>query len=70
MDSTVQSILPPLITIVVAAWTKKIIPSLLIGLLIGSYMLNSSAAGFETAVDYLVKTLADEDNQTVIFFVV
>ena len=68
MDSTVLSILPPLITIAVAAWTKKIIPSLLIGLLIGSYMLNSSAAGFGTAVDYLIKTLADEDNQQVLLF--
>ena len=31
-------------------------------------MLNTSAAGFETAVDFLVKTLADEDNQQVLLF--
>ncbi len=40
----------------------------MIGLLIGSYMLNSSTAGFETAVGYLIKTLADEDNQQVLLF--
>ena len=34
------SVLPPLLTIAVAIWTKKIIPSLLVELIAGSYFLN------------------------------
>ena len=63
------SVLPPLITIAVAIWTKKIIPSLLVGLVAGSYLLNPSATGgFETAVDQIVKTLTDKDTLQVLLF--
>ena len=63
------SVLPPLITIVVAIWSKKIIPSLLVGLIAGSYLLNPSATGgFETAVDQIVKTLTDKNNLQVLLF--
>lgn len=63
------SVLPPLLTIVVAIWTKKIIPSLLIGLIAGSYFLNPTATGgFETAVDQIVKTLTDKDSLQVLLF--
>ena len=51
MDKTSWlSILPPLITIAIAIWTKKILPALLVGLLVGSYLLNPSIiGGVETA---------------------
>lgn len=63
------SVLPPLLTIAVAIWSKKIIPSLLVGLVAGSYLLNPSATGgFETAVDQIVKTLTDKDNLQVLLF--
>lgn len=63
------SILPPLFTIAIAIWTKKIIPSLLIGLLLGSYLLNPIVSGgFETAVDQVVKTLTDKDSLQVLLF--
>lgn len=39
------SILPPIITIAIAIWSKKIIPSLLLGLLAGSYLLNPTLTG-------------------------
>ena len=70
MDNIIWlSVLPPLITIVVAIWSKKIIPSLLVGLVAGSYLLNPSATGgFETAVDQIVKTLTDKESLQVLLF--
>lgn len=63
------SIIPPLLTIAIAIWSKKIIPSLLIGLLVGSYLLNPTVVGgVETAVDQIVKTLTDKENLQVILF--
>lgn len=63
------SILPPIITIAIAIWSKKIIPSLLIGLLAGSYFLNPTlTGGFETAVDKIVKTLTDSGSLQVLLF--
>ena len=63
------SVLPPLLTIAVAIWSKKIIPSLLVGLMAGSYFLNPTVTGgFETAVDQIVKTLTDKDSLQVLLF--
>lgn len=63
------SILPSIITIAIAIWSKKIIPSLLIGLLVGGYILNPTlTGGFETAVDQIVKTLTDSGSLQVLLF--
>ncbi|MDP1975506.1 MAG: Na+/H+ antiporter NhaC family protein [Alphaproteobacteria bacterium] len=63
------SILPPLLTIVIAIWCKKIIPSLLIGLLVGGYFIQPSfTGGFEIAVNQIVKILTDKANLQVILF--
>jgi len=63
------SILPPIITIVIAIWSKKIIPSLLIGLLAGCYFLNPTlTGGFETAVGQIVNTLTDSGSLQVLLF--
>ncbi len=40
MQDNWLSILPPIITIVIAIWSKRIIPYLLIGLLAGGNLLN------------------------------
>lgn len=69
MQNLWLSILPPIITIAIAIWSKKIIPSLLIGLLAGSYLLNPTlTGGFETAVDQIVKTLMDSGSLQVLLF--
>ena len=69
MQNLWLSILPPVITIAIAIWSKKIIPSLLIGLLAGSYFLNPTlTGGFETAVDQIVKTLTDSGSLQVLLF--
>lgn len=63
------SVLPPLVTIALAIWSKKILPSLLLGLLVGSYILNPSIiGGFETAIENIIKTLSDKDNLQVLVF--
>ncbi|MEO7265576.1 MAG: Na+/H+ antiporter NhaC family protein [Ferruginibacter sp.] len=69
MQNLWLSILPPIITIAIAIWSKKIIPSLLIGLLAGSYLLNPTlTGGFETAVDQIVNTLTDSGSLQVLLF--
>lgn len=69
MQNAWLSILPSIITIVIAIWSKKIIPSLLIGLLVGGYLLNPTlTGGFETAVDQIVKTLTDSGSLQVLLF--
>jgi tetracycline resistance efflux pump len=63
------SLVPPILTIVAAVWSKKILPSLLFGLLVGSYLLNPSIiGGFETTVESVVKTLTDKSNLQVLLF--
>src|SRR3989344_3899009 len=63
------SILPPLLTIVVVIWSKKVLPSLLLGLLVGSYLLNPSiVGGIETAIENIIKTISDTDNLQVLLF--
>ena len=69
MDSTWLSILPPIITIAIAIWSKKILPSLLLGLLVGSFLLNPSIiGGFETAIENIIKILSDKSNLQVLVF--
>lgn len=69
MNLTWLSLLPPIITIAAAMWSKKILPSLLFGLLVGSYLQNPSLiGGLDTAVESLVKTLVDKSNLQVLLF--
>ncbi len=63
------AVLPPLLTIAIAIWSKKIIPSLLVGLLVGGYLLNPQiTGGVESAVDHIVATLTDKDSLEVLLF--
>ena len=69
MNNTWLSIIPAIITIAVAIWSKKVLPSLLLGLLVGSYLLNHSIiGGLETAIENVVKILSDKDNLQVLLF--
>lgn len=63
------STLPPLVTIGLAIWSKRIIPSLLAGLLLGGYLLDRRiTGGVETAVDQIVITLTDTGSLQVLLF--
>ncbi|MDQ6632670.1 MAG: hypothetical protein M3Y82_13105 [Verrucomicrobiota bacterium] len=69
MNNTWLSIIPATITIVAAIWSKKVLPSLLLGLLVGSYLLNHSIiGGIETAIEQMIKILSDKDNLQVLLF--
>ena len=69
MDNTWLSILPATITIAVAIWSKKVLSSLLLGLLVGSYLLNHSViGGLETAIASAVNTISDKGNLQVLLF--
>ena len=69
MQNAWLSILPPIITIAFAIWSKKILPSLLLGLLVGSHLLNPSLiGGVETALENIIKILSDKDNLQVLLF--
>ena len=69
MNNSWLSIIPSIVTIVMAIWTKKVLPSLLFGLFIGSYLLNPSLiGGIETAIENIVKILSDKDNLQVLLF--
>lgn len=61
--------LPPLLTIAFAIWSKKIIPSLFIGLLVGSFMLRKTfIGGFETTLSEIINTISDKNNLQVLLF--
>jgi Na+/H+ antiporter NhaC len=69
MAPEIMSILPPLIAIILAWWTKKIIPSLLLGLLVGSYMISPGVfSGVDKMVEYIEATFLDRGNLDVLLF--
>lgn len=69
MDNVWLSVLPPLISIATAVWSRKILPSLLLGLIVGSYLLSPSPiGGIETSIENLLKILSDKNNLQVLMF--
>jgi tetracycline resistance efflux pump len=63
------SLIPSLAAIVLAIWTKQVIPSLLIGLWTGSLLLTQSLFGsIGRTIDYIVGVLSDEGNLYVLLF--
>ncbi|MCF6412040.1 Na+/H+ antiporter NhaC family protein [Pseudalkalibacillus salsuginis] len=63
------SLLPPLAAIILAMWTKQVIPSLLIGLWLGSLLLTQSLFGsIGKTIDYIVGVLSDSGNLNVLLF--
>lgn len=64
------SVIPPIAAIVGAALTKRIIPSLLLGLLAGAVLKanGSVIGGFISAGEYLSRVIADEERAYIILF--
>lgn len=63
------SIVPSVLAILLATWTKQVIPSLLIGLWAGSFILTGSFLGsISQTVDYIVGVLSDSGNLDVLLF--
>lgn len=64
-----EAIIPFLIIIPVAIWTKQVIPGLTLGLLVASYMVEPTLLGGITkATDYVISNLAKENKLYVIGF--
>ncbi|WP_226035990.1 Na+/H+ antiporter NhaC family protein [Aquibacillus saliphilus] len=69
MEQSWLSIIPFLIVIPIAMITKQVLPGLILGLLVGSYLISPSLiGGMETMLGYVVQALIDENNIKVIVF--
>ncbi|MDA8443423.1 MAG: sodium:proton antiporter [Peptococcaceae bacterium] len=69
MHGTIWSLLPFIVVIPLALFTRQVLPGLVMGLLIGSYMLTPSLlGGVDTALQYVLKELAIPDNLRLIVF--
>lgn len=63
------SIVPPVVAIILAIWTKQVIPSLLIGLWAGSLLVTQSLFGsVGQTLDYVIGVLSDKGNLDVLLF--
>lgn len=70
MNYSAFSIIIPIIVIILAVLTKRIIPSLITGILIGGIFLakGNLIKGALTSVEHLVKAVANEDSMYIILF--
>ena len=69
MQGTIWSLLPFLVVIPLALLTRQVLPGLVVGLLVGAYMLNPTPfGGVDTALQYILKELAVPDNLRLIVF--
>lgn len=69
MNSEWFSVVPPVITVIVAVVTKRIVPSLTLGLLAGSLLITKNIfTGTVKAAEYLVDSLASRESAYIILF--
>ena len=69
MHGSIGSVLPFLVVIPLAFLTRQVLPGLVVGLLVGAYMLNPTPlGGVDTALAYIMKELAVSDNLRLIVF--
>lgn len=71
MENSIFSLAPPLLAIFLAIYTKKIIPSLFLGIFLGSTMLTGGnpLLGFlKLFDDYIIGALASKGNATVLLY--
>ncbi|WP_066154407.1 Na+/H+ antiporter NhaC family protein [Halalkalibacter krulwichiae] len=69
MEASWLSIIPFLVVIPVAIYTKQVLPALFLGLLVGSYLLEPTIiGGIQTMFIYVVQALIDPNNIKIIVF--
>lgn len=69
MESSWVSIVPFLLVIPIAIWTKQVLPGLTIGLIVVLYLIEPSVVGgMEQLITYLVGSLSNENNMKIIIF--
>ncbi|UCZ53910.1 sodium:proton antiporter [Bacillus shivajii] len=69
METSWLSIIPFLLVIPIAIITRQVLPGLLVGLLVGAYLINPTIlGGVQTMLDYIVQALIDVNNIKIIVF--
>lgn len=70
MDYKIISIFIPIVVIILAGFTKRVIPSLITGVIIGGILLakGNIIQGIVLALEHLIKSVANEDSIYIIFF--
>ncbi|WP_138418438.1 Na+/H+ antiporter NhaC family protein [Aquibacillus sediminis] len=69
MDANWTSIIPFLVVIPIAMMTKQVLPGLIMGLLVGAYLVDPTIiGGLQTTLHYVVEALVDENNLKIILF--
>ena len=69
MGNAWLSVLPATIMIAAAILSRRILPALALGLLVGGYLLHPSIlGGLETVIEHVITTLSDGDSLKVLLF--
>lgn len=69
MEASWLSIIPFLVVIPIAIFTKEVLPGLIAGLLVGCYLLSPTLlGGMQTFLLYVVQALIDENNIKIVVF--
>ncbi|WP_174615071.1 Na+/H+ antiporter NhaC family protein [Virgibacillus ihumii] len=69
MEQAWMSLIPFIIVIGLSIWLKKILPGLVLGLLVGAFLVNFRIlGGSQQSVEYIVSTLSNADNIKIIGF--
>ncbi|SDH28007.1 Na+/H+ antiporter NhaC [Alteribacillus persepolensis] len=69
MDANWLSVIPFLVVMPIAMYTKQVLPGLILGLLAGSYLISPSIiGGMEEMLSYVIQALIDEGNIKIIVF--
>jgi tetracycline resistance efflux pump len=69
VSAGIWSLVPFLVVIPIAMWTRQVLPGLLAGLLVGAYMQNPTPlGGIDGALAYIAKELAIPDNLRLVVF--
>ncbi|WP_078553796.1 Na+/H+ antiporter NhaC family protein [Bacillus alkalicellulosilyticus] len=69
MDTSWFSIIPFLVVIPVAIYTKQVLPALFLGLLVGAYLMDPTIlGGIQTMFVYVVQALIDTNNIKIVVF--
>ncbi|MBU9720632.1 MULTISPECIES: Na+/H+ antiporter NhaC family protein [Bacillaceae] len=69
MEASWLSVLPFLVVIPIAIYTKQVLPGLVVGLVVGSYIVSPTIiGGIQTMLYYVVQALIDENNIKIVVF--
>lgn len=69
MENSWLSLVPPLVTLTMALFTKRIVTSLTLGLLVGGILVtNNILTGIVKGTEYIVSSLASKDSAYIVLF--